>query len=76
MIEESSSEDELNPVILNVIFCHLIIANLLINFDHGTIPAALTELRNDLNISNADIGSLGSLVFFGLTLGATITSPL
>ena len=69
-------KSDLNPTVLTLIFVHIFITNILINFDHGTIPAALTELKNDLNLTNADIGILGSLVYLGLTLGATITAPL
>lgn len=48
-----------------IIFC----CNLLINVDHGTIPAATVKLKTDLGIDNVALGFLGSLVFMGLTLG-------
>ena len=47
-----------------IFFC-----NLLINVDHGTIPAATLSLKNDLGVDNVALGFLGSLVFLGLTLG-------
>lgn len=75
MIKQVNKDDELNPTVLNLIFIHIFTANIIINFDHGIIPAALTELKEDLNITNTNIGILGSLVYLGLTLGALITAP-
>ena len=51
------------------IYSILFACNLLINVDHGTIPAATVKLKTDLGIDNVALGLLGSLVFFGLTLG-------
>jgi MFS family permease len=50
--------------------------NILINMDHGTIPAASNEIKNDLNISHTAIGSFGSLVYFGNLVGAFILTKL
>ena len=44
--------------------------NLLINFDHGVMPAAALEIQSDLGISNFNFGWLGSIVFLGLTIGS------
>jgi hypothetical protein len=44
----------------------------MINFDHGIIPAATTALKEDLKISNVNLGLLGSLVYLGLVLGIDI----
>ncbi len=43
--------------------------NLLINFDHGVMPAGALEMKKDLNLTNGEYGWLGSVVFIGLTLG-------
>ena len=43
--------------------------NLLINIDHGIFPACTEELRIDLDVSNVQIGVLGSLVYLGLVIG-------
>ena len=43
--------------------------NLLINIDHGVIPAATTKLKDDLALDNSSLGLLGSVVYFGLTIG-------
>lgn len=54
---------------LKSIYGLLFFCNLLINIDHGVIPAATLSLKTDLEIDNIALGSLGSLVFLGLTLG-------
>ena len=47
----------------------VLLMNMLINFDHGVMPAAAIEMKRDLNLSNTEYGMLGSVVFIGLTLG-------
>lgn len=47
-------------------------SNLLINLDHGILAACTTELRDDLKLTNMQIGVLGSLVYFGLVIGKYI----
>lgn len=41
------------------------------NLDHGAIPAATTELQEELGLGKSDLGFLGSLVFVGLFFGST-----
>ena len=43
--------------------------NLMINLDHGILPACTAEVREDIGISNLDLGILGSLVYLGQVLG-------
>jgi len=40
------------------------------NFDHGALPAALVEMREDLKFSKTNMGSLGSYVYFGFVIGS------
>ena len=42
---------------------------MLINIDHGSIPAATIALKKDLGMDNVALGMLGSLVYLGLTAG-------
>ena len=56
-----------------VIFCLFIIINLLMNFDHGTIPAATTLLKQYLNINDSQLGFFGSLVFLGVIIGSLVS---
>lgn len=59
-----------------LIFLLIVLINMIINFDHGAIPAATTTLMNELNLDHVAIGMIGSLVFLGLTLGASSAGPL
>lgn len=38
--------------VLVLVFANIFMVNLLINIDHGVIPAATTRLKDDLNIDN------------------------
>ena len=55
-------------------FIIMFIVNAANNSDHGAIPSITKQLKGDLNLNNEQLGSLGSLVFFGLTLGKCITT--
>jgi hypothetical protein len=54
---------------INILFYVVFITNLMINMDHGIIPACTTEIMEDLDIDSADLGLLGSLVYLGLVIG-------
>ena len=53
-----------------LIFILICIINILINFDHGAIPAGTKELKEAKNLSNMELGTIGSLVYLGLVLGS------
>ena len=53
-----------------LIFLLICSINILINCDHGAIPAGTTELKQTKNISNVQLGTIGSLVYLGLVLGS------
>jgi MFS family permease len=55
---------------LRKIFFFACFTTILINLDHGIMPAATKEIRRDLNIDEFDLGLLGSLVYGGLMLGS------
>jgi len=42
---------------------------LLINIDHGILPAASIAIKGDLGLNNLQYGMVGSSVFAGLTAG-------
>lgn len=44
----------------------------MINVDHGILPACTAEVRDDIEVDNADLGMLGSLVYLGLVIGKFI----
>lgn len=51
------------------IFCVLVLVTIMINMDHGTIPAATEEIKFSLNLGDDDLGYFGSLVFLGNIIG-------
>jgi MFS family permease len=42
------------------------LTNIFINLDHGILPAATDEIKIDLGIKDAELGLLGSFVYFGI----------
>lgn len=54
------------------IFIILVFVNILVNMDHGTVPAANDEIQRDLDINETILGLFGSLVFFGNLIGKEI----
>ena len=59
-----------------VLFIIFIIINLLMNFDHGTIPAATEQIRAYIELSNSELGLFGSLVFIGVIIGSLISMTI
>ena len=55
-----------------LVFILICILNILINCDHGAIPAGTTELKRDNNLNNVQLGTIGSLVYLGLVFGSAI----
>jgi len=53
-----------------LIFILIFLVNILINCDHGAIPAGTKELKEAKKISNMQLGIIGSLVYLGLVLGS------
>jgi hypothetical protein len=58
-----------NERALKLIFAVVFCTNLMINVDHGILPACTKEVKEELNLDNANLGLLGSLVYLGLVLG-------
>lgn len=56
----------------NVMACSFLVfvLDIIINLDHGAMPAALATIQNDLKLTNTQMGGLGSMVFFGIVLGS------
>jgi MFS family permease len=49
---------------------------ILINLDHGIIPACTSELKKDLGLDEVGLGALGSLVYLGLICGSLTAGPM
>jgi hypothetical protein len=55
-----------------LIFIIFVILGLLMNFDHGSIPASTSEIKITLDIDDKILGIFGSLVFLGNLIGTNI----
>jgi hypothetical protein len=51
------------------IFIILLLISIMVNMDHGTIPAATLEIKESLKAGDDILGVFGSLVFFGNIIG-------
>lgn len=71
--KSQSNVFELNRKIRWILFFLFAMLNLLMNFDHGTVPAATEQLKNYLNLSDSQLGLFGSLVFIGVIIGSLIS---
>lgn len=47
-------------------------ASVLVNVDHGSLPGCSPEVMKKFHTDNFGFGSLGTMVYAGLTLGASI----
>lgn len=54
----------------------ILFVNILINLDHGIIPAATTEIKRDLELNDVKLGILGSVVYAGLVCGSLLAGYL
>lgn len=52
------------------IFALFFMTSLLINMDHGSIPAATDAIMRDFSLSRVELGTLGSIIYLGLTAGS------
>mmetsp|Transcript_16621 Transcript_16621/g.28327 ORF Transcript_16621/g.28327 Transcript_16621/m.28327 type:complete len:190 (+) Transcript_16621:831-1400(+) len=51
-------------------------ANLFINIDMGILPAASVKVKGENRMENSQFGALGSVVYFGQTLGSAIATGM
>jgi hypothetical protein len=68
--KNETAPSPLNNSVVNLSFAVLLFLNLIINIDHGVMPAGAITIKEYLAISNTEYGLLGSIVFFGLVLGS------
>lgn len=70
MLQIKHKDYQLSESLLNFVFCFVWFGNLIINLDHGSVPAATKVIKRDLSLDNAQLGKLGSVVFGGLVIGS------
>ena len=79
IIEEDitkSSKRGFAKITRKLLFWLIFIINLFNHLDHGAIAACTTYLMTELNLDHADLGIVGSLVYLGLTCGASLAGML
>ena len=62
--------------IRNKIFYAAAFCNVLVNLDHGIIPAATKEIKADLGITEAELGLMGSVVYAGFLVGSAFSGAI
>ena len=63
------SEREESPFAVRALFGVIVVTNLMVNMDHGILPACIDEVRKDIKIGNQGVGLVGSIVYLGLVAG-------
>ena len=75
-LDHAFHREEPNKITTRFLFFVILLTNLLINIDHGVIPACTTVLKQELGLTDVSLGTLGSLVYLGLTLGSFTATPV
>lgn len=73
--QENIPNKEKKILVLNqrqrlILFIILFFSNVIINIDHGAIPAAIEEIKQTFNSNDTEIGAIGALVYIGVAVGA------
>lgn len=75
MIESENSKAHLNQGLVKLFFMFVVFANILVNVEHGCIPACTISLREIFD-DNTALGTLGSIVYVGLLIGSFVAPPI
>lgn len=59
-----------------IVFVIFVFLNVVMNIDHGSVPAATEKIKFDLGIDDSILGIFGSLVFLGNLIGALVSFSL
>ena len=59
---------------INSLFIVIFISNVVINIDHGVLPACYQQIQAKLKMNELQYGILGSFVFGGLMLGSFVST--
>ena len=65
-------EKEYDQRSVNLIFYLMFFCSVSVNIDHGSLPACSEEIKSKMHILNFGFGALGTIVYFGLTLGSLL----
>ena len=74
MLIEEEFNRHYNQKMISFIFFLVFLSNVFINVDHGSLPGCSNKIKEDLGIENLEFGTLGSVVYGGLTLGSAVAT--
>lgn len=66
IVEEKEGNKEapgLKDWVMITVFVVICVTNILVNVDHGCIPACTVTIKRDLDLDNASLGVLGAVVY-------------
>ena len=75
--ESARTEEELKRYRkkISMTFLFLFIMNFIRVFDNGILPAMTTSMKEELDLKDLQVGTLGSLVYIGEVTGSLIAMP-
>mmetsp|Transcript_2660 Transcript_2660/g.4134 ORF Transcript_2660/g.4134 Transcript_2660/m.4134 type:complete len:191 (+) Transcript_2660:411-983(+) len=71
---EDEFQSHYDQRVLYWLFGLIFLSNVFINVDHGSLPGCSNNIKDDLGIGNLEFGTLGSIVYGGLTLGSAVAT--
>lgn len=69
-------ENDIPPGKRNKIFFMFLLANILLNYDTGVIPASLLQILKEIDLNFKEQALLGSLVYLGLSFASLFVGLL
>jgi hypothetical protein len=60
--------------VIYVVFILIFLANVFCNVDHGTLPGCSLQIKEDVGLNDLEFGSLGSVVYGGITVGSAVAT--
>lgn len=70
--EDSHLPPGFDPKIIKLCVYVQFFANLFVNVDMGILPAGSIKIKEELGMHNSEFGVLGSVVYFGQTIGSAL----
>lgn len=59
---------------ISIIVLVLFLSQLFFNIDMGILPAGSMKIKEDMGLDNSQFGTLGSVAYFGQTIGSILSS--
>ena len=76
ILPEAIEQEQRDISTRKTLFLFLCILQLVMNFDSGIVPASLRALKQEFDMTDTELGLLGSLVYVGLVFSCPLTGYL